>query len=508
MMKFVAAHNNLRGIRADLVVLAVFEDRDLYTTQCTQLADLLGETAAPLKTSQFSGKARETLLLYPRNLRARQLLLVGAGKAADLTLEYLRRLSASAAKTARELRARSVAILEPSPLALTRAKIETQRNVWQSIGSALVEGAALALYRYDKYKAPDPAQPEVVRHITIVGQTADRARALAEGVRVANIVVKATMLARDLANAPGNEIYPASLARRAQAIGREAGFGVTVFHQARVRQLGMGGLNAVGQGSDNPPCFIVMEHNRRMASRGTIVLVGKGVTFDSGGISIKPAANMAEMKMDMAGGAAVIGTMQAAARLRIGFHIVGLIPATENLPSGKALKPGDILTHYGGTTSEVDNTDAEGRLILADALAYARRYKPDLIIDLATLTGAIVVALGHHATGMFGNDRSAMDQLKASGDRTFERVWELPLYQEYEPLIKSDVADAKNTGGRWAGAITGALFLRKFIGECRWVHLDIAGTATLEEPLEYIPRGGSGVGVRLLVDFLQHWRKN
>jgi leucyl aminopeptidase len=266
----------------------------------------------------------------------------------------------------------------------------------------------------------------------------------------------------------------------------------------------MGGLLGVAAGSSRPPRFIIMEYAGAGKSQAPIVLVGKGVTFDSGGISIKPSAGMAEMKLDMAGAAAVIGTLQAAAALRLPVHLIGLVPATENLPGGSALKPGDIVRHANGMTSEIDNTDAEGRLILADALSYASRYAPSLVIDLATLTGAVVVALGHVATGMLGNDPEAMRKLKESGERTYERVWELPMFEEYETLIKSDVADVKNTGGRWAGAITGAMFLKKFIGTVRWVHLDIAGTAIIEEASDYIPRGGSGVGVRLLIDFLRH----
>jgi len=210
--------------------------------------------------------------------------------------------------------------------------------------------------------------------------------------------------------------------------------------------------------------------------------------------------------MDMSGAAAVIGALEASTRLKLPLHLVGLIPATENLLGGSAMKPGDVITHYGGTTSEVDNTDAEGRLILADALAYASTYKPKAVIDLATLTGACVVALGHHATGMMGNDESLMAALKSAGERSFERVWQLPLYEEFEKQIKSDIADVKNTGGRWGGALTAGLFLKRFVGEQPWVHLDIAGPAMLEEALPYTPKGGSGVGVRLLVEFLKDWK--
>jgi leucyl aminopeptidase len=282
------------------------------------------------------------------------------------------------------------------------------------------------------------------------------------------------------------------------------GFKATVFDQRKIESLKMGGILSVSKGSSHPPRFIILEHNPGKVKSGTVVLVGKGVTFDSGGISIKPAANMGEMKMDMSGAAAVIGTFQALANLQLPVHVVGLIPAVENMPSGTAMKPGDIVRHYGGKTSEVDNTDAEGRLILADALGYASHYKPDVVIDLATLTGACVVALGHLATGMMGNDQGEMDALKAAGETTYERVWQLPLFDEYEKMIKSDVADVKNTGGRWGGAITAGWFLKKFIGDYKWVHLDIAGTAILEENMDYAPKGGSGVGVRLLVEFLKN----
>jgi leucyl aminopeptidase len=215
---------------------------------------------------------------------------------------------------------------------------------------------------------------------------------------------------------------------------------------------------------------------------------------------------MAEMKMDMSGAAAVIGAFESVARLKLPVHIVGLIPIVENMPSGSSIRPGDIIRHYNGKTSEVDNTDAEGRLILADALAFAERFKPAAVIDLATLTGACVVALGHHASGMLGNDASLMTKLKRSGESTYERVWQLPLYDEYEKLIKSDVADVKNVGGRWAGTITAAWFLKKFIGSYKWVHLDIAGTAMLEEDGDYTQKGASGVGVRLLTEFLRRWK--
>ncbi|MBP1691559.1 MAG: cytosol aminopeptidase, partial [Bacteroidetes bacterium] len=377
----------------------------------------------------------------------------------------------------------------------------------EDTAQSLVEGALLAAYRFDKYQTLDQDQKFTPEIFTLVGTSEKRLPALKQGAGRARVVCKSVYLARDLANAPGNEITPDALARHARRVGRETGVSVKVLNEQRIIRLGMGGLAGVAQGSAHPPRFIIMDYKPRRASRRvpTIVLVGKGITFDSGGISIKPSANMAEMKMDMSGAAAVIGTLQAVATMGLPVRLVALIPAAENLPDGKALKPGDILKHLNGMTSEVDNTDAEGRLILADALAYATRYSPDLVIDLATLTGAVVVALGHVATGMLGTAQEAMKQIEEAGQRTYERVWQLPLFEEYERLIKSEIADVKNTGGRWAGAITGAAFLKKFTGTYRWVHLDIAGTAMMEEATEYIPKGGSGVGVRLLVDMLRHW---
>jgi len=374
------------------------------------------------------------------------------------------------------------------------------------IGEALAEGAILALYKFDKYFTEKKNKDPKIDQLTIVGATPENEKETRRTLAKTKIVCEAVYVARNLENAPGNEIYPETLASAARKSAEEYGYTATVWDKKRIEQEGFGGLLGVNAGSQKPPRFIILEHNANRRDLDTIVLVGKGVTFDSGGISIKPSSGMAEMKMDMSGAAAVIGTMEAAARLKIPVHLVGLIPATENMPGGSAIKPGDIIVHYGGKTSEVDNTDAEGRLILADALAYAGKYKPKAVIDLATLTGACVVALGSHATGMMGNDDELMSKLKSAGEHTHERVWQLPLFEEYEKQIKSDVADVKNVGGRWAGAITAALFLKKFVGEYKWVHLDIAGTAILEEDLPYVLKGGSGVGVRLLIEFLQKWR--
>jgi len=492
----------LATARADVITCFLWEDVTAFKSQIKELRKTVTGISPALDAARFAAKELETLLLYPDNVKTKKLLLVGLGKRDAITRERLRRAAAAAAKAARKVRAKSLALIVPE----IRLDSGSDINGWEVVGTALGEGAILSQYRFDKYLTQHKKTSNLT-HVSLVSSRTAHVGQIASGLKLAEVVCAGTILARDLENAPGNEIFPDSLARRAVAVGKKAKFKVTVLNERAISRLRMGGLLGVAQGSDNPPRFIIMEYNSDRKRLPTVVLVGKGVTFDSGGISIKPAANMAEMKMDMSGAAAVVGTMQVVARLALPFHVFGLVPATENLLGGRALKPGDIITHYNGKTSEVDNTDAEGRLILADALSYAARYKPDLVIDLATLTGACVVALGHLATGMLGNNQEKMDELKAAGERTYERVWQLPMFEEYGKLIKSDIADVKNVGGRWGGAITAAFFLKTFIGKYKWIHLDIAGTAIMEESSDYIPRGGSGVGVRLLVDFLRHWNK-
>jgi leucyl aminopeptidase len=507
MVTLTAQRSTLRNTKADLVAQFIFEDSDFFKIQTAELKASLKDVSAAFQAATFKGKEQETLLLYPKGIRARMLLLVGLGKSKKVNLEKLRRASATCSKTAHASKAKSVAIMEPDAATLAKAGVDLGKNSSENVGMSLAEGAVLAVYKFDKYFS-STENKRTLKQIIITCTDAKRSKQISRGLKLAQVVCEGTYLARDLENAPANEIYPDSLTRRVIAASRSNKSKVKVFDKKKIKQLGMGGLVGVSQGSVNPPRFIIMEHNAGKARMSTVVLVGKGVTFDSGGISIKPAGGMGEMKMDMSGAAAVIGTMHAAAQLKLPLHLVGLVPATENLLGGAAMKPGDVLRHYNGKTSEVDNTDAEGRLILADALSYASRYKPDVVIDLATLTGACVVALGHFATGMMGNNQEVMDQLKTSGERTYERVWQLPMFEEYEKLIKSSIADVKNVGGRWAGAITAAMFLKNFIGDYKWVHLDIAGTAILEEALDYVPKGGSGVGVRLLIDFLRHWKKN
>ncbi len=491
----------LSDAKVDAVAVLVFQDKNGLGQQISALGKQLGEKLQPaVSLKDFSGKKGDVLSLYTeKSIASPRLVLIGMGEPEKLSLEKIRRGSAAAATTAQKMKIASLGIEFP----ISMLSAQSLKAAPSDIAQAVVEGAVLSVYKYDKYITAKEDEKKL-ESLTVFTSDKKRLSEIREGVRRGEILSAATSLARDLQNAPSNEIYPETLAHHVQETAYKHGFKTTVFDQRKIETLKMGGILAVSKGSNHPPRFIILEHNPGKVKSGTVVLVGKGVTFDSGGISIKPAANMGEMKMDMSGAAAVIGAFQALADLQLPVHVVGLIPAVENMPSGTAMKPGDIVRHYSGKTSEVDNTDAEGRLILADALGYASHYKPDVVIDLATLTGACVVALGHLATGMMGNDQETMDAITIAGETTYERVWQLPLFDEYEKMIKSDVADVKNTGGRWGGAITAGWFLKNFIGDYKWVHLDIAGTAILEEKMDYAPKGGSGVGVRLLIEFLKN----
>ncbi len=369
---------------------------------------------------------------------------------------------------------------------------------------ATAEGVFLAGYRYDRFLGEQARESrQLPGTVTLLIENSRDRQACQEALERARKLCRAVMTARDLVNTPGNLKSPAYLADQARIVAEQSTLACTVLDLPELTEAGCGALLGVAQGSAREPRMIILEHRGGGADQAPVALIGKGVVFDAGGISLKPAEKMDEMKMDMAGGAAVIGTMFAAAMLELPINLVGIVPAVENLPSATAYRPGDILTSLSGKTIEVLNTDAEGRLILADALTYAKRYQPEMVIDLATLTGACVIALGHHATAVLGNDQKLVDALLQAGRESGERLWQLPLWDDYDQQIKSEVADVKNTGGRPAGTITAAAFLKKFAGDFRWAHLDIAGTAWRDQDQPYIPRGGSGVGVRLLITFLE-----
>ncbi|WP_299644194.1 leucyl aminopeptidase [uncultured Chloroflexus sp.] len=464
---------------ADLAVLLYAEDESIPAP----VAELC-------EAGDTTGRWKQQTLLYPRGtLPARRLLLLGMGKRSAITADTVRQAAALAAQRAQELKVTTYHLGYNGNLPLAPAVF----------GQAFAEGSVLGSYRYLRYKS-DREEPPSLTPILQAGADAEAAVA---GVRRGQIIARATAFARDLANGPGNEVTPAFLGQTALELGERLGLKVTVLDKPQLVEQGFGGILAVGQGSANEPRFIVMEHG--VAGNGpTICLVGKGITFDTGGISIKPAEKMDDMKMDMSGAAAVFGAMQAVAELQVPLHVVGIVCAAENMPSGTAYRPGDIIRTLSGKTVEVLNTDAEGRIVLADGLYYAQRYQPAAIVDLATLTGAIMVALGPHAVGLMGNNQELANRLIAAGETTAERVWQLPLWDEYRDAMKSEIADLKNTGGRYGGAITAAAFLAAFVGDYPWAHLDIAGTAWVEKPARaYQSRGATGIGVRLLVEWLQ-----
>lgn len=504
-MKTSTLKSDIKTVEADAVAVFIYEDKNIFDQQVSGLKKFLKtEIEGLIKYENFKGRAETSTFIYTnKKTKAPRLILVGVGKQSKTTLETFRNASAITANKAKSLKLKHLSIIFPELPVGFNPTIE-------EISQSIVEGAILSQYKYDKYITSKKEKEIKITELTIFTEDESKYKSISKGVGIARIVCDGAIHARNLANAPASEIYPESLAQVTKKSSEKYGYKCSIWDEKKIKAEGFGGLTAVSLGSARPPRFIILEYNSYKKELEPIVLVGKGITFDSGGISIKPSANMSEMKMDMSGAATVIGTIETAARLKLQVRLIGLIPATENMPSGSAMKPGDIITHHGGKTSEIDNTDAEGRLILADALSYAHTYKPKYVIDLATLTGAVVVALGHHATAILGNDEDLISKIKSAGEKTYERVWQLPLFEEYEKQIKSDIADVKNIGSRGAGTITAAMFLKKFISdknkkEYKWAHLDIAGTAIMDEGNHYIQKGGSGVGVRLLVEFLKNY---
>ena len=439
----------------------------------------LGDAAAEVVASgDFTGKPGETALLYGQEgLGASRLLLVGLGERERFTPERLRRASATAARRARTLKLREAALLLPAlPEGGPRAAAK-----------AAAEGATLGLYRFNRHKSG--AENRDLETFWLVAEEEYLGQAI-EGAEAGQKTAWGAVLARDLANEPSNVATPEYLAQKAREIAGKYGMEVTVLDRAGIEEEGLTGLATVGRSASNEPRFIVLEH-RKGGQAAPVVLVGKAVTFDSGGISIKPSAGMEDMKFDMSGGAAVLGTMEAVGALDLALNVVALVPATENLPGGDAYKPGDVLVMHSGKTVEIVTTDAEGRLILADALSYARRYEPAAVVDCATLTGACHVALGDHASGLMGNDEDLISEVRTAGEAVFERAWPLPLFDEYTEQIRGDTADIKNSGGRYGGALTAGAFLKEF-ADYPWAHLDIAGTAYGKKVNAYTPKGATG----------------
>jgi leucyl aminopeptidase len=447
-------------------------------------ASYLPAVRKAIDDSKFGGRADESITILSGE--PRKITLVGVGKEDAVSIRTLRQGLFTIAKIAKKHRDTNIGVVVPFASISTRV---------------VADYLAAADYKYDAYITVKQEEKRLPINATLIATTLDakqakqaetEARAIADGIRTV----------RDLGNGPGNLVTPAHLADRAAQVAKEIGVKCTVYDKRAIEKMKMGGLLAVNRGSGEEPRFVVLEYAPRRAKQH-VALVGKGITFDSGGISIKPADRMEEMKFDMCGAAAVIGTIEAAAKLALPVRVTGIFASTENLPDGRAYKPGDIITVMSGKTVEIVNTDAEGRMILGDALHYASELKPDHIIDYATLTGACVVALASEAAGLFANNDELARKLIECGERVGERLWRLPEWDDYKELIRSEWADVKNSGGRWGGAITAALFLKEFVNCPSWAHLDIAGTAYAEHETAREPRGATGAGVRVTVEFLE-----
>jgi leucyl aminopeptidase len=499
-VRLEATAGALASAAADLLLIPCCEGESTLPGEAKPLSKLLAPLLADRRErGEFTGKANQLSLAEPRGVvAAKRLLLVGLGKRSTVTAEMIRQAMGNAAGSIKTLGVAHIAtpLFGPGLGKLTAS----------SVAQAQAEGLLLALYDFNLYKTE--AKPPVKSLTRATWVIADRRLLpIVQGaLEWASVVADAAMLARDLGNHPSNVATPSNIAGLARALAAELKLRCTIMERSEMERLGMWALVGVARGSQEPPKLIILEYKGGRAGEPPIVLVGKTITFDTGGISIKPSENMEQMKDDMSGGAAVLAAIQAAARLKLPVNVTGFLPATENMPSGTAQKPGDIVKTLSGLTIEVINTDAEGRLILADALTYATRLKPKWLIDIATLTGACGVALGKHAIGLIGTAPKLVAALKEAGEATGERVWEMPLWEPYYDQIKSNVADVQNVGGRYGGVITAGAFLSKFVGETPWAHLDIASTAWSDEPRPYTPKGVTGVGVRLLIEFLSRQR--
>jgi len=494
-MKINVRAGKIEKHKTDAAIILLFEDEKPGTAAERVDKALGGMISRLVNKGDFTPKRGEVHLLYPEGrVSAERLLLVGMGKRSEFTTNCLRQAAGRAACSLRSAGARDITFI-----------IDGVVLDAEELGQALAEGSILGLYRFVKYKtSKENGLAKDVRTITLLKESLGGLKAMQKGVKVGEAIAASTVMARDLVSSPPADKTPTIIAAKAKEIARQFGLRLQVLEKNRMRKLGMGGLLGVAAGSAQPPKFLIVEY-RKGGKKPFIALVGKTITFDSGGISIKPAENMDRMKDDMSGGAAVLGAIRTAAALKLPLNVVGLLPVTENMPSGSAYKPGDVLRTMSGQTIEVLSTDAEGRLILSDALTYACTYRPAVIVDIATLTGACGIALGNVATGMLGTDDRFKQKMRAAGEKTGERVWEMPLWEEYYEQIKSDIADMKNTGGRTGGVITAAALLSKFVQKYPWVHLDIAATAWTDKERPYTPKGATGIGVRLLTQFLRDY---
>ncbi len=489
-MEVKADSRKFYEIECDALAVSVFEGEKPEAGVLGEIDKRTGGVLTSLiETGEFTGKSGESAYVHSTGeMKARRLLLLGAGKQAEFTTDHVRRMAGTAARTLRGKKTRTFAFVRRSDLAVAES------------AQAATEGALWALFEADKYHTNDKTENHLDQMILATnGEGIDEAKA---GVERGRIIAEAANFGREVINEPSNVMTPTEMARQAEEVAKTYGLELDVLEESHMKDLGMGSLLGVAQGSAEPAKLIVLRYTPKTASDETVAIVGKGVTFDTGGISIKPADGMEKMKYDMAGGATTIAAMRAIAQLKPTVNVLGIVPATENMPGGRAQRPGDVVRAMTGKTIEVINTDAEGRLILADAVAYARKLGATKIIDLATLTGAVSIALGDVYVAILGNNQEWINTVIAAAKKSGEKFWQLPLDKEYREQIKSEIADIKNVGGRKAGTITGAYFIREFVEDTPWVHLDIAGTAWNESNKPYLAVGPTGVCVRTLVNLV------
>ncbi|MGZ3563268.1 MAG: leucyl aminopeptidase [Vulcanimicrobiaceae bacterium] len=480
------------SVRAGALVVPVFSDGAPEGATKTIDADLSGAIAAVLNSGEIKGKLCELSLVHAHAKNYNRVLLVGLGESAKFEPYMLARYAGAAVRYLGRRNVKEIAFALPTQVNGNEA----------AAASFIAEGAIAGAFDTTMYQKEAEKRSDTVESIAVLAVGLD-ASELQRGLERGTVVGESVNLARRLALTPANDMTPTDLANEATKVAQEAALEIDVLDEERARKEGMGSFLSVAQGSAQPPKFIVMTYKGDPSSKETLALVGKGITFDTGGISLKPPERMEEMKYNMSGGAGVIASMRAIGKLKPKLNVIGIVPATENMPGGKATKPGDIFTAMNGKTIEVINTDAEGRLILADGLCYANKLGATKIVDVATLTGACVIALGHAASAAVGNDDEFVQQFLAAAKPTGERYWQMPLYDDYSQAMRSDIADLKNTGGRPAGTLTAAAFLKAFVDETPWLHLDIAGTAYLDGESAWQAKGPTGTPVRAFVALVE-----
>lgn len=500
-MKISFEKNGFDKIKADAFIFLCYEDRNLFEEELKLIQRFLKTKIIGLSLEDFKGKSGQTILIYSAKAR---IIICGLGKKEDITIEKIRIAAYNGIKKANSLKIKKAAV--------EILHDETLPEGLEEVARAEAVSCLLGNYYFGKYYTKkEKRERNTIKETIFFAEKKmleKYSKEIEKGIKSGSIIGNATNLARDLGNEPSNIMYPESYCNMISERAENKKYSAEVLGLEELQKLGMGCVIGVGKGSRHEPRFLILKYNGGKENEQPYVVIGKGVTFDSGGISIKPGAGMARMKLDMCGSAATVGVMEAVSQLGLKINLIGLIPMVENMPGGNAFKPGDILTSYNGMTIEVDNTDAEGRLILADALSYADQFKPKAVIDIATLTGAVVIAIGNVASAVMGNDQGLIDKLSKAGKESYDRVWQLPLWEEYDEMIDSDIADVRNASNvKQAGTITAGMFLKRFIGNYPWAHIDIAATGMRDSMKGYLPKNATGAGVRLITQYLMNEAK-